>query len=219
MCYGLLRFDYGREVAGSVGWPARLWITLTHRFWLSQSNPPESRLGQIESVFSDEFNMSTDETVQEYNSDETGNTMCLIANLIHKQVGHPTWNMSNNQTFLLQPLIMPLIHSQCSQNLIEQEHRITLAIQTVKNQEISSIHEAAHHFQVPCSILQYCLTNDVFHSESCPNNHQIVLIRREIASKMNTLNEFSWSSPPSLLLYKKWPIHYLWVVTHESISV
>jgi hypothetical protein len=44
---------------------------------------------------------------------------------------------------------MPPIRSQSSRNSIEQEGRILLAIQAFKNQEISSVREAARRFNVP----------------------------------------------------------------------
>ena len=68
---------------------------------------------------------------------------------------------------------MPPVRSQSSRNSIEQEGRIILAIQAIKNQEISSIREAAHHFQVPRSTLQRRLTGDVFRPESRANNHKL----------------------------------------------
>lgn len=74
---------------------------------------------------------------------------------------------------------MPPIRSQSSRNSTEQEGRILLAIQAIKNQEISSIREAAHHFQVPRSTLQRRLTGDVFRSESRANNHKLSQIEEE----------------------------------------
>ena len=43
---------------------------------------------------------------------------------------------------------MPPIRSQKSRNSIEQEGRILLAIQAIKNQEINVIREAARRFNV-----------------------------------------------------------------------
>ena len=74
---------------------------------------------------------------------------------------------------------MPPIRSQSSRNSTEQEGRILLAIHSIKNQEISSIREAAHHFQVPRSTLQRRLTGDVFRSESRANNHKLSQIEEE----------------------------------------
>ena len=68
---------------------------------------------------------------------------------------------------------MPPIRPRSSHNSIEQEGRILLAIQAIKNQEISSIRKAAHHFQVPRSTLQRRLTGDVFRPESRANNHRL----------------------------------------------
>jgi hypothetical protein len=44
---------------------------------------------------------------------------------------------------------MPPIRTRSSQNSIEQEGRILLAIQAIKNQEISNIARAAYTFNVP----------------------------------------------------------------------
>ena len=44
---------------------------------------------------------------------------------------------------------MPPIRTQSSRNRTEQEGRILLAIQAIKNQEISSISLAARTFKVP----------------------------------------------------------------------
>jgi len=48
---------------------------------------------------------------------------------------------------------MPPIRSQNAQKSIEQEGRVLLAIRAIKNQEISSIREAARRFDVPFSTL------------------------------------------------------------------
>ena len=49
---------------------------------------------------------------------------------------------------------MPPIRSQRSKDLTEQEGRLLLAIQAFKNQEISSIREAARRFNIPRLTLQ-----------------------------------------------------------------
>jgi hypothetical protein len=49
---------------------------------------------------------------------------------------------------------MPLIYSQSSQNSIEQEGRLSLAIQAFKKQEISSVCETARRFNVPEATLR-----------------------------------------------------------------
>jgi DNA invertase Pin-like site-specific DNA recombinase len=48
---------------------------------------------------------------------------------------------------------MPPIRSRSSQNSIEQEGRILLAIQAIQNKEISSVREVARRFNVPRSTL------------------------------------------------------------------
>jgi hypothetical protein len=49
---------------------------------------------------------------------------------------------------------MPPIRTESSQKRTEQEGRILLAIQAIKNQEISSIRGAARCFNVPKSTLR-----------------------------------------------------------------
>jgi hypothetical protein len=44
---------------------------------------------------------------------------------------------------------MPPIRTQSSRNRTEQEGRILLAIQAIKNQEIRAVREAARIFEVP----------------------------------------------------------------------
>jgi predicted DNA-binding transcriptional regulator YafY len=78
---------------------------------------------------------------------------------------------------------MPPIRTQSSRNCTEQEGRVLLAIQAIKNQEITSIREAAYHFKVPRSTLQRRLTGDIFRPDSRANNHKLTEIEEESLRK------------------------------------
>jgi hypothetical protein len=74
---------------------------------------------------------------------------------------------------------MPPIRSQKAQKAIEQEGRILLAIKAIKNQEISSIREAARRFNVPFSTLQRRLDGQQFRHEARANNHKLTQFEEE----------------------------------------
>jgi hypothetical protein len=78
---------------------------------------------------------------------------------------------------------MPPIRTQSSRNLVEQEGRLLLAIQAIKNQEITSIREAARHFQVPRSTLQRRLTGDIFRPDSRAVNLKLTELEEESLQK------------------------------------
>jgi hypothetical protein len=65
---------------------------------------------------------------------------------------------------------MPPIRSQSSQNRVEQEGRILLAIQAIKNQEIASIQEVANRFNVPRTTLRRRLAGYTNRSETIKNS-------------------------------------------------
>jgi hypothetical protein len=78
---------------------------------------------------------------------------------------------------------MPPIRTQSSRNLVEQEGRLLLAIQAIKNQELTSIREAARHFQVPRSTLQRRLTGDIFRPDSRAVNLKLTELEEESLQK------------------------------------
>jgi hypothetical protein len=78
---------------------------------------------------------------------------------------------------------MPPIRTQSSQNSIEQEGRILLAIQAIKNQEISNIARAAYTFNVPRSTLRRRLQGVQNRVESRANNHKLTEIEEESLQK------------------------------------
>ena len=78
---------------------------------------------------------------------------------------------------------MPPIRSRSSQNSIEQEGRILLAIQAIKIQEISSIREAARRFDVPETTLRRRLRGITNRATSRANSHKLTEIEEESLQK------------------------------------
>jgi hypothetical protein len=74
---------------------------------------------------------------------------------------------------------MPPIRSQSSRNSTEQEGRILLAIQAFKNQEISSIREAARRFNTPEATLRRRLRGVQNRAISRANNHKLTETEEE----------------------------------------
>jgi hypothetical protein len=78
---------------------------------------------------------------------------------------------------------MPPIRSQSSRNREEQEGRISLAIQALKNQEITSIREAARRFNIPNSTLSTRLNGVQNRAISRANSHKLTEIEEESLQK------------------------------------
>jgi predicted HTH domain antitoxin len=74
---------------------------------------------------------------------------------------------------------MPPIRTQSSRNLTEQEGRILLAIQAIKNKEISSIALAARTFEVPRSTLRDRLAGRIERATVRANSHKLTEIEEE----------------------------------------
>jgi hypothetical protein len=74
---------------------------------------------------------------------------------------------------------MPLIRTQSSQNPIEQEGRVLLAIQVIKNQEICAIREAARIFKAPETSLRRRLNSSTTRAETRSNSHKLTKIEEE----------------------------------------
>jgi len=68
---------------------------------------------------------------------------------------------------------MPPNRSRSNRNSIEQEDRLLLAIQAIKNQEISSVREAARRFNVPDTSLRQRLAGHPYRAESHANSHKL----------------------------------------------
>lgn len=78
---------------------------------------------------------------------------------------------------------MPPTRSQSSQNSIEQEGRILLAIQAIKNQEIPSVREAARRLNVPEATLRRRLHGVENQVKTVANNHKLTANEEELLQK------------------------------------
>ncbi|KAJ5281107.1 hypothetical protein N7478_006479 [Penicillium angulare] len=78
---------------------------------------------------------------------------------------------------------MPPIRLQTSRNSIEQEGRILLAIQAIKNQEISAVREAARRFNVSEPTLRRRLRGVQNCANSRANSHKLTEIEEETLRK------------------------------------
>jgi hypothetical protein len=78
---------------------------------------------------------------------------------------------------------MPPIRSRSSRNSIEQEGRILLAIQAFKNQEISSVREAARRFKIPETSLRRRLSGVQNRAISRANSHKLIETEEESLQK------------------------------------
>jgi helix-turn-helix, Psq domain. len=74
---------------------------------------------------------------------------------------------------------MPPNNIELSQDSIQQEGRLLLAIQAIKNKEISSIRRAADQFQVDRCTLTRRLRGTINRAESRANNHKMTQIKEE----------------------------------------
>jgi len=74
---------------------------------------------------------------------------------------------------------MPPKRTESSRNSAHQEGRILLAIQAIKNEEISSLRDAVRRFNVPFSTLRDRLHGHQFRSESRANNHKLTQTEEE----------------------------------------
>jgi hypothetical protein len=74
---------------------------------------------------------------------------------------------------------MPPIRSQNSQKRVEQEGRLLLAIQIIKNQELSSIRKAAEVFNVPLSTLTTRLNGITYRAETRANSHKLTIFEEQ----------------------------------------
>ena len=74
---------------------------------------------------------------------------------------------------------MPPIRSQKAQKSVEQEGRILLAVKAIKNQEISSVYEAAATFNVPRMTLRHRLEGHQFRRKVCANNYKLIQSKEE----------------------------------------
>jgi hypothetical protein len=74
---------------------------------------------------------------------------------------------------------MPPKRAQSGRNSVEQEGRLLLAIQAIKNKEITSIREVARRFNVPRTTLRDRVTGHQFRPESRANSHKLTQTEEE----------------------------------------
>ena len=74
---------------------------------------------------------------------------------------------------------MPPKRAQSCRNSIEQEGRLSLAIQAIKKEEIRSIRETARRFNVPESTLRTRLRGTTNRAETRPNSHKLTQIEEK----------------------------------------
>ncbi|CBF84396.1 hypothetical protein AN9046.2 [Aspergillus nidulans FGSC A4] len=79
---------------------------------------------------------------------------------------------------------MPRVRVSSSQNCHEKEGRLLLAVQAIKKKEITLICEAAHHFNVPESILCTRLRGTTNRAESRANGHKLTEIEEEVLKQI-----------------------------------
>ena len=70
-----------------------------------------------------------------------------------------------------------------SQNSVEKEGRLLLALSAIKKSQIPTVHQAAHHFQVPEPTLHHRLHGITTRSEKHANNHKLTEIEEESLQK------------------------------------
>jgi hypothetical protein len=78
---------------------------------------------------------------------------------------------------------MPPIRSQSPRNRTEQEGRILLAIQAIKNKEISSVAHAARTFEVPRLTLRDRLSSYIERATIRANSYKLTEIEEETLQK------------------------------------
>jgi hypothetical protein len=90
---------------------------------------------------------------------------------------------------------MPPIRTQSSQNSIQQEGRILLAIEAYKNKEITSLHEVTRQFDVPRTTLSRRLAGSTSRAETRANSHKLTQIEEESLQKWILLMDSRGAAP------------------------
>jgi AraC-like DNA-binding protein len=78
---------------------------------------------------------------------------------------------------------MPPKRTESSRNSAHQERRLLLAIQAIKNKEISSLRDAARRFNVPEPTLCRRLRGTTSRAESRANSYKLTQIEEELLLK------------------------------------
>lgn len=106
-------------------------------------------------------------------------------NVFYPRVGHPCesatrlHNRVACSNLLFATIAMPPIRHEKRQKSIEQEGRMELTIQAIKNEKVISIREAAQLFDVPRSTLQDRLNGRVHRPIQRANNTKLTVIEED----------------------------------------
>ena len=95
---------------------------------------------------------------------------------------------------------MPPKRTESSQNSAHQEGRLILDVQAVKNEEISTIRDAARRFNVPHSTLQDRITGLTFRAEARANSHKLTQTEEETLVRRITSMDDRASAPTHLMV-------------------
>ena len=91
----------------------------------------------------------------------------------------PSKITSRTRPYYLYPSTMPPNRSRSSKESTEQEGRVLLAIQAIKNQQSLSKKEAARQFDIPYTTLHRRLTGQPNRSTTRANNHKLSIIEEQ----------------------------------------
>nr|XP_003188798.1 hypothetical protein ANI_1_1432084 [Aspergillus niger CBS 513.88] len=111
------------------------------------------------------------------------------ANVSGKRVGHvsesatPSKLVHASESDAIQTAITPPKMPKSSKELVEQEGRLCLAVESIQKGHTKSIREAARVFQVPRSTLQDRLNGLKFRKDTRANSHKLTSIEEESLEK------------------------------------
>ncbi len=86
-------------------------------------------------------------------------------------------------TSLLQTTTMPPIRTGQTQKHVEQEGRIKIAVQALRNNKICSLNEATRVFEVPRSTLQKRFKGRSYRADVRPNSMKLDVIEEDLLEK------------------------------------
>jgi hypothetical protein len=95
---------------------------------------------------------------------------------------------------------MPPKRTESSRNSAHQEGRLLLAIQAIKNKEISSVRQAAEQFHIARTTLQRRLTGHTFRTETRANSYKLTQIEEETLKKRIISIDDRGSAPTHLIV-------------------
>lgn len=103
------------------------------------------------SLFSFWFNLRGEDGFARYEVDKA--RLLPSIHVIDKRAAHPPTSSHPIPLFYLLPSTIPPDHPQTGRKCIEQEGRLPLAAQAIKNKAINSIREIVRRFNMPESTL------------------------------------------------------------------